>query len=130
MIEGVRLIPLKQIQDERGKVMHMLRVTDPHFKKFGEIYFSCTYPGVVKGWHKHSEMTLSYAAVTGAVKVVLFDDRVSSATKGEVQEIYLTQENYCLLVVPPFTTPSPSPSINIPCGCIRSTGSVWPATRA
>ena len=102
MIEGVSLIPLQQIHDERGKVMHMLRVTDPHFDKFGEIYFSCTYPGVVKAWHKHSDMTLNYAAVTGAVKVVLFDDRSASATKGDVQEIYLTQENYCLLVVPPL----------------------------
>jgi dTDP-4-dehydrorhamnose 3,5-epimerase len=102
MIKGVSLIPLQQIQDERGKVMHMLRVTDPHFENFGEIYFSCTYPGVVKGWHKHNEMTLNYAAVKGAVKVVLFDDRVSSPTKGEVQEIYLTQENYYLLVVPPL----------------------------
>ena len=73
MIEGVSLIPLQQIHDERGKVMHMLRVTDPYFDKLGEIYFSCTYPGVVKGWHKHSDMTLNYAAVSGAVKVVLFD---------------------------------------------------------
>ena len=102
MIEGVSLIPLKQIHDERGKVMHMLRSTDPHFKKFGEIYFSCTYPGVVKGWHKHREMTLNYAAVNGAVKVVLYDDRSSSLTKGKVQEIYLTPENYSLLVVPPL----------------------------
>ena len=102
MIEGVSLIPLQQFHDERGKVMHMLRATDPHFDKFGEIYFSCSYPGVVKAWHKHSDMTLNYAAVTGAVKVVLFDDRSSSSTKGEVQEIYLTQENYFLLVVPPL----------------------------
>ncbi len=95
-------IPLKQIHDERGKVMHMLRATDLHFDKFGEIYFSCTYPGVVKGWHKHSKMTLNYVAVSGALKVVLFDDRSSSSTKGEVQEIYLTQGNYFLLVVPPL----------------------------
>ena len=46
MIEGVILTPLKQISDERGKVMHMLRWKDsPVFSKFGEIYFSCTYPG-------------------------------------------------------------------------------------
>ncbi len=102
MIKGVSVIPLRQIHDERGKVMHMLRATDSHFDQFGEIYFSCTYPGVVKGWHKHSEMTLNYAAVSGAVKVVLFDDRSSSPTNGQIQEIYLTQENYSLLVVPPL----------------------------
>lgn len=102
MIEGVSLIPLRQIHDERGKVMHMMRMTDPHFDKFGEIYFSCTYPGIVKGWHKHREMTLNYAAVSGNAKVVLYDDRSASSTKGKVQELYLTQENYFLLVVPPL----------------------------
>ena len=40
MIEGVKIPPLKQIIDERGKVMHMLRNDSPNFEKFGEIYFS------------------------------------------------------------------------------------------
>lgn len=102
MIEGVRIIPLKQIHDERGKVMHMLREDSEHFSRFGEVYFSCTYPGVVKGWHRHKEMTLNYAAVFGVVKVVLFDDRGDSSTRGEVQEVYLSPENYSLLIVPPL----------------------------
>tara|TARA_B110000259_G_C14034431_1_gene408556 strand:- start:17076 stop:17525 length:450 start_codon:yes stop_codon:yes gene_type:complete len=102
MIDGVKLVKLNQIHDERGKVMHMLRDSDPHFSKFGEIYFSCTYPGVVKGWHKHKTMTLNYSAITGSVKVVLYDDRDSSATKGQVQEIFLSPENYYLLIVPPM----------------------------
>ena len=82
--------------------MHMLRSSDKHFKEFGEIYFSSTFPGVVKGWHKHYEMTLNYAAIYGSAKVVLYDDRPSSKTKGKLQEIYLTQENYSLLIVPPL----------------------------
>ena len=57
MIDGVVLTPLKQIFDERGKVMHMLSINTPIFTGFGEIYFSCTYPGVVKAWHLHQEMT-------------------------------------------------------------------------
>ena len=61
MIEGVILTPLRQIPDERGKVMHMLKVGDPAFQQFGEIYFSCTYPGAIKGWHLHKIMTLNYA---------------------------------------------------------------------
>ena len=35
MIDGVIITPLKQIPDERGKIMHMLRSTDPHFNAFG-----------------------------------------------------------------------------------------------
>ena len=66
MIDGVIIAPLKQILDERGKVMHMLKATDPVFKSFGEIYFSCIYPNVVKAWHIHHEMTLNYAVPTVA----------------------------------------------------------------
>ena len=40
MIDGVKVVPLRQIVDERGKIMHMLKATDPHFLGFGEIYFS------------------------------------------------------------------------------------------
>ena len=49
MIDSVEIAPLKQICDERGKVMHMLRSDDPVFKSFGEIYFSCVYPGAAGG---------------------------------------------------------------------------------
>ena len=65
MIEGVEIIPLKRIQDERGMVMHMLKRTDPHFVEFGEIYFSVIHPGVIKAWHLHSRMTINYAVVVG-----------------------------------------------------------------
>lgn len=101
MIDGVLVIPLKRIPDERGTVMHMLRRTDPHFVEFGEIYFSTIYPGVVKGWHKHAEMTLNYACIHGRIKLVLFDDRDGSPTKGQVMEIFLGPDNYSLVQIPP-----------------------------
>jgi len=101
MIDGVVIKPLRQILDERGKVMHMLRNDDPDFLGFGEIYFSSIYPGVIKGWHLHSKMTLNYAVPYGVIKLVLYDDRPSSRTRGEVQEIYLGPENYCLVRIPP-----------------------------
>ncbi len=102
MIEGVVISPLKQLHDERGKVMHMLRSSDTVFQKFGEIYFSYTYPNVVKAWHLHKEMTLNYAVIQGRIKLVLFDDRANSKTKGKLQEIYLSTENYFLVTVPPL----------------------------
>lgn len=101
MIDGVLVHPLKQIADERGKIMHMMRSHDPHFEKFGEIYFSVVYPGVIKGWHLHSEMVLNYAAVSGTIKMVLYDDRKDSPTYQEVQEIFLGEANYVLVRVPP-----------------------------
>lgn len=102
MIEGVVIKPLKQILDERGKVMHMLRSTDDEFQSFGEIYFSTVYPGAIKGWHIHKRMTLNYAVPHGHIKLVLFDDRPESPTRGELQEIFLGEDNYCLVVIPPM----------------------------
>lgn len=102
MINGVEITPLRQIFDERGKVMHMLREDSPVFSRFGEIYFSCTYPGVVKAWHLHKKMTLNYAVVFGHIKFVLYDDRSDSSTQGEIQEIFISPENYMLVTVPPL----------------------------
>ena len=102
MIEGVKITPLKQIFDERGKVMHMLRTDSEIFQQFGEIYFFCTNPGSVKAWHLHKEMTLNYAVIFGEIKFVLYDDRPTSKTKGVVEEYFLSPENYCLITVPPF----------------------------
>ena len=102
MIDGVILTPLRQIFDERGKVMHMLREDDEVFTNFGEIYFSCTHPGVVKAWHLHKVMTLNYAVIYGEIKFVLYDDRPKSPTHGEIQEFFISPENYMLVTVPPL----------------------------
>lgn len=102
MIEGVIVTPLRQILDERGKVMHMLRADAPHFKGFGEIYFSCVYPGAIKAWHIHKRMTLNYAVPHGHIKFALYDDRDGSPTRGQLQELVLGSDNYCLVTVPPL----------------------------
>jgi dTDP-4-dehydrorhamnose 3,5-epimerase len=101
VIEGVQVIPLRRVPDERGTVMHMLRATDPHFQQFGEIYFSTVYRDVVKGWHRHREMTLNYACVFGRIKLVLFDERPGSPSAGELQEVFLGPDNHALVIVPP-----------------------------
>lgn len=100
MIKDVIKTPLKQIHDERGKVMHMLRSTDPYFEKFGEVYFSWIYPNVIKAWHKHSIMKMNYAVPIGCIKLVLFDDRKDSETFGGIDEFFLNSENYYLLTIP------------------------------
>lgn len=102
MINGVVITPLRRIADERGKVMHMLRNDAVHFSAFGEIYFSCVYPGAIKAWHLHKRMILNYAVPHGNIKFVLYDDRAGSSTKGEIQEIFLGPDNYCLVTVPPL----------------------------
>ena len=101
MIQGVKIIKLNKFLDERGMIMHMLKSTDTHFEKFGEIYFSYIFPYVIKGWHLHKEMSLNYAVVAGNIKLVLYDMRKNSKTIGELQEVFLGEDNYILVTVPP-----------------------------
>jgi dTDP-4-dehydrorhamnose 3,5-epimerase len=95
-------MPLRRIPDERGAVLHMMREDDGAFERFGEIYFSLVYPGVIKGWHLHRRMTLNYAVPVGMVKLVCFDDRPSSPTRGVVQELHVGELNYALVTIPPL----------------------------
>ena len=101
-IDGLRVTPLRRIPDERGAIFHMLREDSEGFERFGEIYFSLVYPGVVKGWHLHHEMTLNYAVPVGMVKLVCYDDRDGSPTKGNIVELHVGELNYCLVTIPPL----------------------------
>ena len=102
MIEGVKITPLKKIDDDRGSVLHMMRKDSAIFKSFGEIYFSVAFPGKIKAWHLHKETFLNYACIDGTIKLVLFDDREISSTKNQKQEIILSTKNYFLVTVPPL----------------------------
>lgn len=102
MIEGVNIVSLRRIPDERGTIYRMLSRTDPYFIEFGEIYFSTVYAGIVKGWHRHSEMTLNYACIHGRVKLALYDDRPDSPTRGVIDEVFLGTDNYSLVQIPPL----------------------------
>ena len=100
--------------------MHMLRSDDEHFERFGEIYFSVVNPGAIKAWHFHRKMTLNYACVFGMIKLVLHDKRSGSPTKYDTQEIFIGNNNYSLVIVPPmvwngFKGISTSPSIVANC---------------
>lgn len=101
LIDGVKIVPLRQIVDERGKIMHMLKATDEHFIAFGEIYFSCSWPGAVKAWHIHTSMTINNAVISGRAKLVMYDLREESPTRGVLQEVYLGEDNYVLVQMPP-----------------------------
>lgn len=100
-IEGVRIVRLDPIEDHRGAVYRMLRATDPHFIRFGEIYFSTVYEGVIKGWKSHRRVTANYACIAGRIRLVLHDDREGSATRGATMELFQGPGNYRLVVIPP-----------------------------
>ena len=100
MIDGVKVKHLTKICDERGMIMRMLRCDDPDFEKFGEIYFSTAYPGVIKGWHEHRKQIQNYAVIQGMLKLVLYDNRTDSPTYKELMEIFTGEDNYQLIRIP------------------------------
>ena len=100
LIEGVRTKNLKVIPDERGRLMETLRSDDEIFIKFGQAYITTAYPGVVKGWHYHKVQVDHFVPVKGMFKVVLYDDRQGSRTKGLVNEFFMGVHNPILLQIP------------------------------
>jgi dTDP-4-dehydrorhamnose 3,5-epimerase len=102
-INGVVISPLKQIEDERGAVLHMLRSDSSFFSKFGEIYFSVINQGSIKAWKKHKMMTQCFAVPIGRIHLVIFDDRPDSSSKGEIEEIVIGRpDKYYLVYIPPM----------------------------
>jgi len=102
MIAGVRTKALKVIPDERGRLMEMLRADDEMFIKFGQVYVTAAYPGVVKGWHYHKIQYDNMVVVKGMMKIVLYDSREDSPTSKEVNEFFLGDHNHQLLHIPPL----------------------------
>ncbi len=102
MIDGVIIHQLRQIKDERGTVMHMLRADSHLFTKFGEIYFSVVNPNTVKAWKKHLKMIQHFAVPIGKIRLVIYDNRKSSASCEKVEVIDIGEDNYCLVRIPPL----------------------------
>lgn len=99
-IDGVQIVPLKKFPDERGTIMHGVR-SDNILNPFGEVYFKKLYQGVINGWHVHESLILNYICLQGTVKLVLFDTRANSRTKGVIQEVFFGDDNYVLAHIPP-----------------------------
>ena len=121
LIDGASVRTLRVVPDERGWLMEVLRADDPEFTKFGQVYVSATYPGVVKAWHFHEHQVDHFACVSGMVKLVLVDTREGSPTKGMVNEFFLGEQNPQLVRVPngvyhgwKCISLSPSLVINVP----------------
>ncbi len=102
MIHEANVKPLKVMPDERGRLMEMLRSDGDLFKGFGQVYMTTAYPGVVKAWHYHKKQWDHFVCVRGMMKVVLYDSREDSPTKGEVNEFFMGDHNPILLQIPPL----------------------------
>jgi len=101
LIEGVAVRKAKVLPDERGRLGEIMRADDTWFQKFGQVYFTTTYPGIVKAWHFHKKQTDHFYVIKGLLKVALYDERQDSPTKGIVNQVYLGEHCPGVLRIPP-----------------------------
>ena len=93
-MDGVTLTPLKIIKNPKGDIFQALKVSESEFNGFGEAYFSSVKKNVVKGWKKHTKMTLNLIVVVGEVKFVIYDSY-------NFFTINLSKNNYQRLTISP-----------------------------
>lgn len=102
VVNGVALTPLRIINAPGGGVLHAMKCDESAYFGFGEAYFSKVQPGYIKGWKRHHEMRLNLIVPIGAIKFVIYDDRVESSTQGKYFSVTLSERNYQRLTVPPM----------------------------
>ena len=102
LIDGVYLSQLREISDQRGAVLHMIRCDAGSVERIGECYFSEVNSGAVKAWKRHRVQIQNIAVPIGRIRLVIFDDRATSVTKGRLQILELGRpEAYVRVRIPP-----------------------------
>jgi dTDP-4-dehydrorhamnose 3,5-epimerase len=102
LIDGVVVKPQRLNVDERGFLMEVMRPDWDVFQKFGQVYVTSAYPGVVKAWHYHRKQWDHFTCVRGMMKVALYDGREGSPTRGVVNEFVIGERNPVLVKIPPL----------------------------
>lgn len=93
-MDRIILTPLKQIFNPRGDILHAMKKSDVGFEGFGEAYFSTINKGDIKGWKKHTKMTLNLVVPIGEIKFVIYDD-----IRNDFFSVRLSKNNYQRLTV-------------------------------
>ena len=74
-MDGVILTPLKKISQPNGDIFHAMKVSDKSFFGFGEAYFTSVKQDKIKGWKKHTEMTLNLIVAVGKIQFAIYNNK-------------------------------------------------------
>lgn len=99
-IHDVVIKPLVTHSDDRGYFREILRDDDGLLRHFGQTSITKSYPGVIKAFHWHQDQDDLWYVADGMARVVLYDRRDGSPTKGETQVIYAGEDNPVLIYIP------------------------------
>jgi dTDP-4-dehydrorhamnose 3,5-epimerase len=95
-MDGIILTPLKQIHNLKGDIFHAMKKSDIGYNGYGEAYFSTIKTGDIKGWKKHTKMTLNLVVPLGEVEFVVYNEN-----NKEFFNVVLSQNNYQRLTIKP-----------------------------
>lgn len=102
MIKDVKVIDLVANIDDRGYLIEILRSSDPHFTKFGQVYLVGDMArNIIRAFHVHEVLWDWFFISHGSAKFGLVDGRKDSQTFQEVNTYILSERKPQLLVVPP-----------------------------
>lgn len=99
MLDGVRILDITKIPDERGIFAEIFR-KDWNELTEGEgivqANLSVIYPGIIKAWHRHKRKQVDYLVVLkGAIKLCVYDE-----DKKQLGELVLNTERLQIARVP------------------------------
>ena len=95
-MDGVVLTPLKKIYNSKGFIYHAMKKSDDEFHGFGEAYFSTIKKDCIKGWKKHTKMTLNLIVINGEIQFVIFCKKTNLFFS-----VRLSRKNYQRLTISP-----------------------------
>ena len=94
MIDGVKILDLETHIDKRGFFREIFRLKEGFpLEEVGQISHSRVEKGIIKGWHAHHYQKQWNYVVTGKIEVALFDNRVESATFGQMIKFIAGEQN-------------------------------------
>ncbi|MDS0280781.1 dTDP-4-dehydrorhamnose 3,5-epimerase family protein [Haloarcula onubensis] len=102
MIQGVEVRELQVNADERGHLVEMFREDwDTYDPEPSMSYYSMTYPGVVRAWHKHNRGQVDhFVCPSGRIKVGVYDEREDSPTEGELDTFVIGEHSQQVVRIP------------------------------
>lgn len=109
MIDGVKIKELRVFKDTpdldqpgvlTGSFMEVLRDSEGLMTKFAQSNFSIAHKGTIKAFHWHKYQDDLWFIASGKAKIVLYDQREDSPTRGETQVIDAGIDDYKLVLIP------------------------------
>ena len=93
---------VRHVPRDHGVITEIFRPEwDPTGLPVVQVYQSRLFVGALGAWSCHKRTTDRLFVNQGQVKVVLYDDRDSSKTKGQLMELLAGDARPCLVVIPP-----------------------------